>query len=197
MADALPEVTIESRDQWRSWLAAHHATSQGIWLVTYKKGSGRPQVSYDDIVDEALAFGWIDSRPGSIDEHRARRLLTPRKPTSNWSRRNKQRVDRLTRAGLMAPAGRAAVERARRNGSWSALDAVEELREPDDLREALDRNPRARGFWDAFPRSAKRAILEWIENARRPDTRSRRVKETVDKAADNVRANQWRQPGNR
>ncbi len=187
------EVEVTSRSELRSWLAAHHADSPGIWLVTWKKGRG-PHVPYDDVVDEALCFGWVDSRPGTVDTDRSRRLLTPRRPGSNWSRVNKARVARLTGAGLMEPAGLAVVDTAQRDGSWTALDAVEDLVEPDDLRAALDAEPGARPNWDGFPRSTRRAILEWILGARTPPTRARRITETATQAAAGIRANQWRQP---
>ncbi|MHC1558111.1 YdeI/OmpD-associated family protein [Actinomycetospora sp. C-140] len=124
-------------------------------------------------------------------------LLAPRKATSAWSRVNKQRVERLTAAGLMTPAGQAAIEAARATGRWAALDAVEDLTEPDDLRSALDAVPRARAAWDAFPRSVKRAILEWIAAAKKPPTRAARIAETVGEAAEGRRAHQWRQPRGR
>jgi uncharacterized protein YdeI (YjbR/CyaY-like superfamily) len=162
--------------------------------VTWKKGRGRPVVPADDSSEEALCFGLVDSRPGSMDAERAMLLLTPRRPGSNWSRVNKERVGRLTGAGLMEPAGLAAVAAAKANGSWSALDEVEDLMEPDDLRRALDAEPVARRHWDAFPRSTRRAILEWIGTVRTEATREARVRRTVGDAAANVRANQWRQP---
>jgi uncharacterized protein YdeI (YjbR/CyaY-like superfamily) len=162
-------------------------------VVTYKKTSGGPHVPYDEIVEEALAHGWVDSVPRTLDEARSQLLVTPRKPTSNWSRANKRRIERLTRDGLMTPAGLAAVETAKTNGAWNALDAVEDLVEPDDLRSALDAQPDARLHWDAFPPSTKRGILEWIGNAKRPQTRDRRVAETAQLAAQDIRANQWRQ----
>ena len=149
------------------------------------------------MVEEALAHGWVDSQARRLDERRSKLLLTPRKPTSGWSRANKQRIERLTRAGLMTPAGLAAVEGAKANGAWSALDAVEELREPEDLRRALDGDADARRHWDGFPRSVKRGILEWIGAAKRAETRERRVAEIARLAAQGVRANQWRQPGGR
>lgn len=194
MADRLPEVTLESREQWRAWLVENHASSPGVWLTRYKKGSGRGHFTYDDVVEEALCFGWIDSRPRSLDEDRSQILVTPRKPTSRWSRLNKQRVERLSRAGLMTPAGLAAVEEAKRNGTWTALDDVEELAEPPDLCDALDARPAARRHWDAFPRSSRRAILEWISAAKRHQTRATRIQQTVTLAERNVRANHWRQP---
>jgi len=194
MADRYPEITIESREQWRAWLDEHHATEPGVWVTTYKRRSGRPQVSIGDIVEEALAYGWVDSRPRSVDDQRSQRLVTPRKPTSKWSKVNKQRVKGLIASGAMTPAGLAAVELAKRTGTWTALDEVEELREPTELRAALDAAPSARRHWDAFPRSTKRAILEWIASAKTSATREKRIAETATQAAQNIRANQWRQP---
>jgi len=193
VSEGYPQLQIASRHEWRDWLTGHHATSPGVWVVTWKRGRG-PYVPYDDLVEEAICFGWVDSLPRTVDADRSGRLLTPRKPTGNWSRVNKARVARLTEAGLMAQAGLAAVELAQRNGTWTALDAVEDLHEPDDLRTALDADPVARSHWDAFPRSAKRAVLEWIATAKADATRARRVAETVTQAAANRRANQWRQP---
>ena len=197
MSDSYDQLVVESRAQWRAWLAAHHATAPGVWLITFKKDSGGPHVPYHDVVEEALAHGWVDSRPRTLDDERSQLLITPRKPTSNWSKANKERIARLEEAGLMASAGRTAVEAAKRNGAWTALDNVEALEEPEDLRAALDASPDARRHWDAFPRSAKRSILEWIGTAKKSETRAKRVAETVDLAARNIRANQWRQPGRR
>lgn len=197
MSERYDQVPVSSRAEWRAWLADHHADSPGIWAVTHKKTSAGPYVSYDDLVEEALAFGWVDSVRRSVDEERSRLLMTPRRPKSGWSRPNKERIERLTAAGLMAPAGLAAVARAKENGTWTALDAVENLEEPDDLAAALNADARARTHWDAFPRSAKRGILEWILNAKRPDTRARRIEETARLASDDIRANQPRQPGGR
>lgn len=194
MSDSYARVQVETRAQWRDWLARNHATSPGIWLLTWKKSSGRPQLAYDDIVEEALAFGWVDSQPKTIDDQLSARLLTPRKPGSNWSKLNKERVERLTAAGLMHPAGLAAVAAAKANGRWTALDETETLAEPADLAAALDADPAARRQWDAFPRSARRAVLEWIGNARTDATRQARIDRTVSDAAQGIRANQWRQP---
>jgi len=194
VSDSYAQLEVETRAQWRDWLARHHATSPGVWLVTWKKASGRPYLAYDDIVEEALAFGWVDSQPKTVDGQRSARLLTPRKPGSNWSRLNKQRVEHLIAAGRMQPAGLAAVAAAKANGRWTALDQAETLAEPDDLAAALDADPAARRHWDAFPRSARRAILEWIGNARTAATRQARIERTADDAARGIRANQWRQP---
>ncbi len=195
MSDAYEQVEITSRDGWRAWLSAHHQASPGVWGVIWKKTSGGPYVPYDDVVDEAIAFGWVDSLVRKLDDRRSQLLLTPRKPKSSWSRVNKDRVARLIAAGTMTEAGLAAVEIAKANGAWTALDAVEQLIEPDDLRAALDADPSARRHWDAFPRSTRRGILEWIGTAKKPETRARRVGETARLAADNVRANQYRPKG--
>lgn len=197
MSDRYEQVEITSREQWRRWLGDHHHRSPGVWVVTYKKAPDAPHVPYDDIAEEAIAHGWVDSQPRKLDDRRSQLLVTPRKPKSSWSRVNKQRVKRLEKAGLMTDAGRAAIAAAKENGAWSALDDVENLVEPADLRAALDDDPDARRHWDAFPRSTKRGILEWISTAKKPETRNKRVTETAKLAADNIRANQPRQPKRR
>jgi uncharacterized protein YdeI (YjbR/CyaY-like superfamily) len=197
MSERYEQVTVRSRPEWRRWLADHHNSCPGVWAVTYKKDSAGPSVPYSSIVEEALCFGWIDSTRKSIDGDRSRLLVTPRKPKSRWSTVNKERVDRLAAAGMIEPAGYAAIDVSKANGNWEGLDAIERLEEPEDLRAALDDEPRARGNWDAFPRSTKRAILEWISNAKKAETRAKRVAETVSEAAIGRRANQWRQPGGR
>jgi uncharacterized protein YdeI (YjbR/CyaY-like superfamily) len=191
---AYEQVLIESRTEWASWLSKHHQRSPGIWLARWKKGSGHPVVPYDDVVEEAIRFGWVDSRPRSLDEQQSLLLVTPRKPTSNWSRINKQRAEALIESGRMAPSGLVAVEAAKANGAWDALNQVEDLTEPLDLVAALDANPTARTHWDAFPRSTRRAILEWIGSAKSANTRLKRIDRTVSDAAVDIRANQWRQP---
>lgn len=193
-ADDYPAEPVESRAGWRAWLAENHASAPGCWAVVWKKGSGGPHVPYDDIVEEALAHGWVDSLGRRLDEARAMLLVTPRRPASAWSAANKRRIARLTEAGLMAEAGRAVVAAAKESGTWSALDEVERLVEPGELRAALDGVPGARANWDAFPPSARRAILGWISTAKRAPTRARRVEETARLAGENVRANQWPRP---
>jgi uncharacterized protein YdeI (YjbR/CyaY-like superfamily) len=194
---SLEQLAMETRSEWRSWLAYHHASSPGVWLVRWKADSGRPHLTYDDLVEEALCVGWVDSQPRKLDELRSQLRVTPRKPGSRWSALNRARVERLTVAGLMLPAGLAAVERARADGSWTALDAVEQLVEPEDLRLLLDADPTARSEWDGFPRSTRRAILEWLGTARTDTTRQRRLERIVTDAHHGIRANQWRQPGQR
>jgi uncharacterized protein YdeI (YjbR/CyaY-like superfamily) len=190
--DTRPAVFVEHRLEWRAWLEANHGRADGIWVGTWKKHTGRPRPEYEDLVEEALCFGWVDSKGNRLDDDRTLLWLAPRKAKSAWSRPNKERVERLTAGGLMAPAGLRAVEQAKANGTWTMLDDVEGLVVPPDLEEAFLRYPGARHQWDAFPRSPRRAILEWIMQAKRPATRASRVEETARLAAEGIRANQWR-----
>jgi len=192
VSDRYPQVEVKTRGEWREWLVRNHDRSSGIWLVTFKQGSGGARVTYDEIVEEALCFGWVDSLPRRVDDRRTSLRLTPRKPTSRWSAANKARVERMTAAGMMTPAGVDLVEHAKLTGLWNALDDVELLVEPEDLRAALDADPHARGKWDGFAPSARRGILEWILSAKRPETRAKRIRTTVEEAAAGRRANQWR-----
>jgi uncharacterized protein YdeI (YjbR/CyaY-like superfamily) len=182
------QVYAADRAAWRAWLEAHGERADGVWVV-YDRG---PQgLHYDAIVEESLCFGWVDSQGRGLDATRTMLWVAPRKRGSGWARTNKVRIERLTVEGRMMPAGLAAVERAKADGSWSLLDDVENLTEPPDLAAALDAVPAARAAWDAFPRSAKRAILEWIVHAKRPATRATRIAETVAEAEAGRRANQW------
>jgi uncharacterized protein YdeI (YjbR/CyaY-like superfamily) len=179
----------KNRAQWRSWLEKNHATVDGVWLVFYKKGAGTSGVTYDESVEEALCFGWVDSRTSPLDDRRYLQWFSPRKPGSSWARTNKERVERLIREGLMTAAGLAKVEAAQRDGSWTALDAVEALTIPPDLEQALAARPPAAANFQAFSRSSKKIILGWIASAKRPETRARRVRETAELAARNLKAN--------
>lgn len=183
-----------SRAEWRAWLEENHTRGEGVWFVSYKKVTGKPRIEYEEAVEEALCFGWIDSKAGTVDDERSRLWMSPRKPKTGWSKPNKERVERLIAAGRMAPAGLAKIEAAKEDGSWTALDAVEALEVPPDLAEALARFPAAANYFEAFPRSVKRNILEWIGNAKTAGTRAKRIDETARLAADNVRANQWQKP---
>ncbi|HUM70854.1 MAG TPA: YdeI/OmpD-associated family protein, partial [Chloroflexota bacterium] len=160
------QVQMESRREWRQWLAQNYTRQDGIWLITFKKHTGDKYVSYDDIVEEALCFGWIDSQAQKLDVDRSMLWMSPRKSGSGWSKINKERVEKLTAVGLITPAGLAVIEAAKQDGSWYALDAVERLEIPPDLETALAAYPAARQHFDAFPRSVKRSILEWISNAK-------------------------------
>ena len=137
-------------------------------------------------------FGWIDSKPNKLDDERSILWMAPRKPAAKWSRLNKERVEKLINAGLMAPVGLVKIEDAKKDGSWYALDRVEALKIPADLDQAFAANETARQYFETFPRSVKRGILEWIASAKKPETRAGRIEETVRLAAENKRANQWR-----
>ena len=187
-ADAAERFHPESRAQWRAWLAAHHADTPRVWVVTWKRATGRPAPSYDDLVEEALCYGWVDSTAGTLDGERSMLRFGPRKPGSGWARTNKARIERLTAEGLMAEPGLAVVRRAQEDGSWSLLDDVEALVVPDDLAAELAARPPAREHFDAFPPSARRAILLWLVQAKRAETRASRVRKAAELAQRNERA---------
>ncbi len=190
MSDAYEQVEVTSVAELRAWLEAEHDRRDGAWLVTWKKRTPDKYVSYEELVRELLCFGWIDSTARRLDEDRSQLMITPRKRHSAWSRPNKIRVAELMDAGMMRPAGLAAVALAQETGTWAALDDVDNLIEPGALTEALDANPAARRHWDGFPPTARRAILQWISQAKRESTCATRIAETVRLAADNIRANQ-------
>lgn len=182
-------VQIENRAELRAWLQANHARSESIWLVSYKKHVPDKYVSWDEIVEEALCFGWIDSLPRKLDANRSMLLLSPRRPASPWSRLNKQRVERLLVAGLIMPPGLVAIEQARQDGSWTIYDEVEDLIIPDDLAEALAANETAAHYFYAFSDSSKKGILWWLKSAKQAVTRQKRIADTVRLAQHNIRAN--------
>ena len=148
----LPRVRPKSRKAWRDWLKKNHASSTGVWLVYAKKHTGLPTLTYNDAVEEALCFGWIDSKINPIDEAFYMQLFTPRKLKSAWSALNKARVDRLLAARLMTPAGRAMVKAAKDSGTWNAWKDVEKLTIPPDLEKAIKANPDASRYWLSYRR---------------------------------------------
>jgi uncharacterized protein YdeI (YjbR/CyaY-like superfamily) len=182
----------EGVEAWSAWLERNCSTSQGVWLVSWKKRSGKPAMTYEEAVSEALRFGWVDSRGGKLDDDRTMLWFSPRRKGSAWSGPNKRRIQQLETEGRMAAQGRAKVEAAKADGSWSRLEEVEALVVPDDLAAAFSAHPGSRAQWDNFPPSARRGILEWIVQAKRVETRAKRVTETARLAARGERANQWR-----
>jgi uncharacterized protein YdeI (YjbR/CyaY-like superfamily) len=181
----------KSAADWRRWLEKNHAVERSVWLIIYRKRSGIRGVHYPEAVEEALCFGWIDSKANKRDEYSYYQFFARRNPKSNWSRINKTRVEQLVRDGRMTPAGLRLVQAARQNGGWTALDQVEDLLIPGDLRAAFNKQKKAWAHWEKFPRSAKKGILDWINNAKRPETRQNRISQTVLKAKDNQKANQY------
>ncbi|MEW6225391.1 MAG: YdeI/OmpD-associated family protein [Chloroflexota bacterium] len=186
--DDAPHVHADDRATWRAWLEANHATAGGAWLVTWRTRSGRQGLDYEAAIEEALCVGWVDSTGGRFDDDRGKLYFAPRKPRSVWAATNKARVERLIAEGRMMPAGLAAIERAKANGSWELLDSVERLEVPDDLAAALDAHAPAAANFAAFPPSARKMLLGWLVTARRPETRARRIEEIADAAARNQRA---------
>ncbi len=183
-----PHVHADDRATWRAWLEANHAAARGVWLVTWRPRSGRVGLDYESAIEEALCFGWVDSTGGHFDDDRGKLYFAPRKPRSVWAASNKARVERLIGDGRMAPAGLAAIERAKANGWWEILDAAERLEVPEDLAAALDARPPAAVNFAAFPPSARKMLLGWIAVAQRPETRAARITEIAEAAARNERA---------
>ena len=188
----LPIFRPTSQQHWREWLEAHHLTQQGVWLVYSKKKSIIPSLTWSEAVDEALCFGWIDSKAEPIDEHTYRQFFGPRKPKSGWSRVNKEKIQRLLAADLMTPAGLASLETAQQNGSWALLDEVEALRIPADLEQAFRAKPTAATYFAALSRTDKRNLLQWLVLARRPETRQNRLTEIVESAEQQLKPKQFR-----
>ncbi|WP_316822254.1 YdeI/OmpD-associated family protein [Pedobacter gandavensis] len=182
----------ENQEEWRNWLKENHHSSQSIWLIQYKQKSTKHSVSWSDSVDEALCFGWIDSTRKTIDEERFIQFFTKRKPTSNWSKINKAKVERLIAEGLMAEAGLKSIEIAKKNGSWTNLDEVEELIIPKDLEEAFRSLPDSADYFNSLRKSVKKMILYWILSAKRPETRKKRIDEVAEHAAQKLRPKQFR-----
>lgn len=185
--DDYEQVTVLDRAELRAWLEVNAERTEGIWLVTYKRSSGRPAPTYDEIVEEALCFGWIDSTVRGLDDERAMLLFTPRKPVSTWSAVNKRRLETLLPSGRMTERGLRAIEVAKANGSWELLDAVERMEVPDDLAQALQAAG-ARAAWDGFPPGARKQMLWQVVSAKREPTRRARIEKIVSEAEEGRRA---------
>jgi uncharacterized protein YdeI (YjbR/CyaY-like superfamily) len=178
-----PSLYAADRAEWRTWLEKHHASSPGIALVFYKKGTGKPCVTYDEAVEEALCYGWIDSRKNALDAERYTFMFSPRKKGSGWSRSNKARVEKLIATGRMTAPGLAKMEAARRDGSWTVLDATENPTPPPALIKALARSKPARRHFESLNPSPRKLLLRWIASAKRAETRTERIEATVTAAA--------------
>ena len=178
-APDFPTVRVAGRPAWRAWLASHHESSPGAWLVWRQVRGGARALSLDDAVEEALCYGWIDSRLRHLDTGETVLRFTPRRPGGTWSPRNKARVRSLIKRGLMTAAGLRVVEAARRDGSWTALENVERLRVPADLAQALAAHPAAARNFAALAPSTMKMALWWVVSTRVPATRNRRIAETV------------------
>jgi len=186
-AQAGPMETLDCVDanQWRAWLEANGRSERSVWLVVHREPDG---LNLAAAVEHALCFGWIDSKTVRRDERTTYQCFTPRNPRSTWSKVNRERVERLTAAGLMRAPGEELVAHARRTGTWDLLADAQNLIVPPDLQAALAADPQADEHFRAFPPSTRRTILEWITLAKRPETRARRIAETVARAAAGIRA---------
>ena len=184
----LPRVQPKSREAWRAWLEKHHASSTGVWLVYAKKHSGLPSLTYNDAVEEALCFGWIDNKINPIDDDFYMQMFTPRKPKSAWSRLNKDRIERLLAGGLMTAAGLAVVKAAKASGAWDANEPAEKLIVPPDLERAIKANPEARRNWASYTDSRRKGVLFRLAGAKRPETRAKYLQQIVENMARHLSA---------
>ena len=184
------EFYAKDRGTWRNWLKKYHDKVPNVRLLLYRKNSTKQCVTYEEAVEEALCYGWIDGRANKRDDESFFIFFSERKPKGNWSAINKKRITKLKKQGLMTEAGLAKIEAAKKNGSWTNLDNIDQLKMPADLQKVMAKNKKAEKFFEAFPPSAKKIIFMWIENAKTPATREKRLSETVTSAARNKRANQ-------
>ena len=181
-----------NRQAWRNWLQKNHATKQSVWLIMYKKSSGKPTIRYNEVVEEALCFGWIDSVPRKRDAESSFLYISIRKAKSGWSALNKKRIEKLIQENRMTTAGLQKIEAAKKDGSWSALDKIEALEMPAALQKALTRNKKALAHFNGFPSSVRKQLFLWVESAKTPVTKEKRITGIVTLAEKNIRANQWK-----
>ena len=174
------EIFFANRHDFRAWLHDNATRERGIWAIFHKKSSGLSDLSWEAIVEECLSFGWIDSLPGKVDATRTKIYITPRKANSGWSRRNKEIIPTLESAGLMTDFGRAAIDRAKANGSWVRFDLAEGLVMPEELVAALEVDTAFAAAWGTFSDSRKRQLLQQIYDAKTRETRERRIVQVRD-----------------
>jgi len=177
----MKQIYVSSRVQWRSWLAENHDKAEsGIWLVFFKRQTGRPSIEYEESVEEALCFGWIDSIIKRIDEEKYCRKFTPRKSGSRWSNTNRKRAENVIKEGRMTEFGLAKIEAAKRSGSWEKDPRpVINMDIPSDLSEALERNRKAKDFFEKLAPTYQKHFIGWIVTARRDETKAKRLKESM------------------
>jgi uncharacterized protein YdeI (YjbR/CyaY-like superfamily) len=187
MAKDLASVQPRSRQAWRTWLEKNHASSSGIWLVYAKKHTGIPSLSYNDAVEEALCFGWIDSLLHPIDDNLYKQIFTPRKEKSLWSALNRKRVERLAAGGLMTAAGIKLIDLAKKSGTWEAHASSETLTIPAELKKALNANASAKKNWPTYTESQRKMFLYMVNGAKRPETRAKRVARVIEIVSKKMR----------
>jgi uncharacterized protein YdeI (YjbR/CyaY-like superfamily) len=181
-----------NRKQWRQWLQKNYATAPHVWLILYKKNSVTPTITYAEVVEEALCFGWIDSKPNKRDEESYLLFVAPRKPKSVWSALNKKRIEKLLLENKITKAGIEKIEVAKKDGSWAILDKIEAYEMPEQLAKAFAKNKPALKNFNLFPPGVRKPIYQWIISAKTAGTLTKRITETITLAAKNIRANQWK-----
>ena len=183
----------KSRKEWRKWLMKNHQSEKFVWLIIHHKESKTPSVYYNEAVEEALCFGWIDSKGNKRDSESFYLFFAQRNPKSNWSKLNKERVEKMTAQGLMTASGQKLIDLAKMNGTWTAMEEIDNLVIPADLKKMFARNKKASKNFEAFSTSSKKIILNWILTAKRAETREQRIKQAVELATKNIKANHYRQ----
>lgn len=187
--NGIAAIHARTPQEWRKWLSGHSATEKSVWLIIQHKKSEVKGIKIEDAMTQALCFGWIDSKALKRDAESFYLCFTPRNPKSNWSTINRERAERMIKERQMTPAGQAMIDLAKKTGTWEKLSDAQSHLVPDDLEQLLHKNKKARAHFEAFAPSSRRMILEWIANAKRPETRERRIKQTVALAAENIKAN--------
>jgi len=180
-----------SQADWRQWLEENHLSKQSVWLVFYAKSSKKPSISWSEAVDEALCFGWIDSKKIKIDEEKSHQFFSKRKPQSTWSKINKEKVQKLIENGLMTQAGLNSIEVAKQNGSWTILDEVEELIIPKDLEKAFKKYQGSKDYFQSLSKTIRKMMLTSLVLAKRPETRQKRIDEIAELAGQNKKPKQY------
>tara|TARA_B100000965_G_C19564774_1_gene746269 strand:- start:950 stop:1525 length:576 start_codon:yes stop_codon:yes gene_type:complete len=183
MSNELKNFYAKSRKDWRSWLEKNHESENAIWLVFYKVSSSKPSLSWSEAVDEALCFGWIDSTKKTIDQDSYKQYFSKRKAVSNWSKINKEKVEKLIEDQQMTKAGFHSIEVAKKYGSWYALDKIEDLIMPDDLKEAMNQYSNAMEYYESLSKSAKKLLLHWVYSAKKTETREKRILQITEAAS--------------
>lgn len=182
----------ETKQHWRKWLEKNHIRKNAVWVVFYNKKSTKPTISWSDAVDEALCFGWIDSKAETIDIESHKHYFCKRKPNSTWSKINKQKIETLTTKGLMVQAGFNVIEIAKQNGSWTILDEVEELTIPSELEKAFEKFENSKDYFSSLSKSKKKVLLQWIALAKTDTTKQKRVFEIAENASQKQHPKQFR-----
>jgi uncharacterized protein YdeI (YjbR/CyaY-like superfamily) len=178
--DGLPRIHFPSAAEWEQWLDDNHTVAEGVWIKIAKKDAGTESVRYPEVLESALCFGWIDGRREALDERHFLQRFTPRRPRSRWSRINREKAERLIAARRMRAAGLAEVERARADGRWeAAYEGQKSITVPDDLQRELDARPKAKAFFAALSSQNRYAILYRLQDAKKPETRGRRLAKFV------------------